>query len=74
MRLFATARIAAQLFFRVDEALVSSGNIVVYLNSKDLAFLRVANDLIGIVGLQAIRPDANVVGPILGRREILRKN
>ena len=55
----------SQLFFRVDEAFVAPGNIVVYFDSKDIAFLRLADDLFRIVGLQAVAADADIVRPIL---------
>ena len=61
----------AQLLFRIDETLVPPGNIVVHFDAKDVALLGVADNLLRIVGLQAVRPDAHVVGPILAGRELL---
>ena len=58
---------ALQLFFRIDKALVASGNIVVHLNAEDVAVLRVGDNLVRVVWLQAVRPDAYVVGPVLSR-------
>ena len=60
-----------QLLFRIHEAFVSPGNVVVHLNPEDVALLGVADNLLRVVGLQSVRPDANVVGPILAGGEFL---
>ena len=69
----ATARMARSFSSGIDEALVAPGNIVVHFNAEDVALLGVADNLFRIVGLQAVRPDAHVVGPILAGGELLGK-
>src|SRR5450432_135359 len=55
----------AQLFGGIEETLVSPWNVVVHLNTKHPARLRVSNDRIGVAGMQPVRPDAHVMRPVL---------
>ena len=58
-----------ELFFRLEKTFISSGDIVVYLNPRNMTLLRLANDSCRIVfGLQRPRADADIVRPVLGRR------
>src|SRR5229473_1869313 len=54
-----------QLLFWMEEALIPAGDIVVHLDAKYAARLCPANNLLGVAGLQAVRPDANGMRPIL---------
>src|SRR6476646_4611732 len=60
-----------QLFFRVYEALVSSGNVIVHLDTEDIGVMGIANYLVRAVVAQSVASDAYVVSPILSCRKFL---
>ena len=54
VRFFGYGADGVQLLFRVYEALVSSGNIVVHLDAEDVALLGIADNLVRAVVAQAV--------------------
>src|SRR5579863_2636014 len=65
MRLLSNVADCFQFLFRIDEAFITAGDVVIDFDSKDSAFLSVAYDLGCIVISQAVGAYANEVGPVL---------
>ena len=68
VRLFRHVVDCLELLLRIDKAFVTPRNVVVDLNPKDVAVLCARNNLVGVVELQTVRPNAHVVRPVLPRR------
>src|SRR5207248_2545375 len=57
-----------QLFGGIEKAFIAAGNIVVDLDAEDFAGHGVGNDLVGAFSVEPVGADADVVGPVLIRR------
>src|SRR5689334_15662931 len=71
MRLLSYVTDGLQLLFRVYEAFVSSGNVVVDLDAEHVALLGIADYLVRAVVAQPVSPNADVVSPILSGGKFL---
>ena len=54
-----------QLFCRIEETLVAARNVIVHLDSKNVAVLNLPNNAFSIARLQTPRANAHKVSPVL---------
>src|SRR5437588_9839995 len=62
---------SSEFFSRIHKALVTPGNIVIHLNTIDVAFAGQSNDLISVVRSQAVGSDPRVMHPVRFLRRLI---